>query len=127
MLAETPALCSLCGAVAGFSQQTGECPMIIASVRFPLPEGTSLEEARKLYEQNLATYENAPGLITKYYVFGGGKGGGIYLWESREAAERFYTPEWREMIAKKYKGAGEIEWLENPVTVDNRGRKAKAA
>jgi hypothetical protein len=52
---------------------------------------------------------------------------GIYLWESREAAERFYTPEWREMIAKKYKGAGEIEWLENPVTVDNRGRKAKAA
>ncbi|MBV9395753.1 MAG: monooxygenase [Methylobacteriaceae bacterium] len=101
--------------------------MIIASVRFPLPEGTSLEDARKLYEQNLSAYENAPGLITKYYVFGGGKGGGIYLWESREAAERFYTPEWREMIAKKYKGAGEIEWLENPVTVDNRGRRSKAA
>jgi hypothetical protein len=101
--------------------------MIIASVRFSLPEGTSFEDARKLYEQNLAAYEKAPGLITKYYVFGGGKGGGIYLWESREAAERFYTPEWREMIAKKYKGAGEIEWLENPVTVDNRGRKAKAA
>ena len=58
---------------------------------------------------------------------GGGKGGGIYLWESREAAERFYTPEWRAMIGKKYKGAGEIEWLENPVTVDNSGRKAKAA
>ncbi|MBV8848313.1 MAG: monooxygenase [Methylobacteriaceae bacterium] len=101
--------------------------MIIASVRFPLPEGTSVDDARKLYEQNLATYENAPGLITKYYVFGGGKGGGIYLWESREAAERFYSPEWRAMIAKKYGGAGEIELLENPVTVDNRARKAKAA
>ena len=74
-----------------------------------------------------SAYESAPGLITKYYVFGNGKGGGIYLWESREAAERFYTPEWRAMIAKKYKGAGEIEWLENPVTVDNRARKAKAA
>jgi len=101
--------------------------MIIASVRFPLPADTSLEEARKLYEQNVAAYENAPGLITKYYVFGGGKGGGIYLWESREAAERFYSPEWRAMIAKKYGAPGEIEWLENPVTVDNRARKAKAA
>jgi hypothetical protein len=97
--------------------------MIIASVRFPLPEGTSLEDARKLYEQNLSAYENAPGLITKYYVFGGGKGGGIYLWESREAAERFYTPEWREMIAKKYKGAGDIEWLENPVIARSAARK----
>src|SRR5947209_11910279 len=47
---------------------TGERPMIIASVRFPLPQGTSLEDARKLYKQNLAAYENAPGLITKYYV-----------------------------------------------------------
>ena len=101
--------------------------MIIASVRFALPVGTSLVDARELYEQNLSAYESAPGLITKYYVFGNGKGGGIYLWESREAAERFYTPEWRAMIAKKYKGAGEIEWLENPVTVDNRARKAKAA
>jgi hypothetical protein len=127
MLAESRTLCSLCGAVAGFSERKWEDAMIIASVRFPLPEGTSLEDARKLYEQNLATYENAPGLITKYYVFGGGKGGGIYLWESREAAERFYTPEWREMIARKYKGAGEIEWLENPVTVDNRTRRSKAA
>ena len=27
--------------------------MIIASVRFALPEGTSLEDARELYEQNL--------------------------------------------------------------------------
>ena len=31
------------------------------------------------------------------------------------------------MIAKKYGGAGEIEWLENPVTVDNRARRSKAA
>ncbi len=101
--------------------------MIIASVRFPLPAGATAEDARKLYEKNLSLYEEAPGLITKYYVFGGGKGGGIYLWETREAAERFYSPEWRKMIAEKYAGAGEIEWLENPVTVDNRARAPKAA
>lgn len=101
--------------------------MIITSVRFPLPAGITIDEARKLFEKNISLYERAPGLIAKHYVFGGGKGGGIYFWESREAAERFYTPEWHKMIAEKYNGASEIEWLENPVTVDNRTRMTRAA
>jgi hypothetical protein len=96
--------------------------MIIASVRFPLPSGTTLEEARHLFEQNVAMYRTAPGLIRKDYVVGGGKGGGVYLWQSREAAERFYSPQWREMIARKYGGEPEIEWLETPLTVDNAAR-----
>ncbi len=35
--------------------------MIIASVRFPLPAGTTAEDARTLYEKNIALYEQAPG------------------------------------------------------------------
>ena len=103
--------------------------MIIASVRFRLPDGTTVEEAKRLYEQNVDAYRRAPGLLSKHYVFGGGKGGGIYLWESREAAERFYTVDWRKMITDKYEGGLEIEWLEVPVVVDNRaaGPSARAA
>ena len=96
--------------------------MIIASVRFPLPAGTTVEDAKALFEKNVGLYYEAPGLIRKYYVMGGGRGGGVYLWESREAAERFYSPAWREMIESKYGGAVEIEWLENPLTVDNSAR-----
>jgi len=93
--------------------------MIIASVRFRLRPGTSLEDATKAFEASTPKYRDAPGLITKYYVFGNGKGGGIYLWESRQAAERLYTAQWKQMIAERYGAEPEIEWLENPVTVDN--------
>jgi hypothetical protein len=93
--------------------------MIVASVRFPLRPGTSLEDATKAFEASSPKYRNLPGLITKYYVFGNGKGGGIYIWESRQAAERLYTPQWKQMIAERYGSAPEIEWLDNPVTVDN--------
>lgn len=93
--------------------------MIIASVRFRLRPGTTLEEATKAFEASSAKYRKVPGLITKHYVFGNGRGGGIYLWESRELAERLYTAEWKAMITERYGAAPEIEWLDSPVTVDN--------
>jgi arabinogalactan endo-1,4-beta-galactosidase len=93
--------------------------MIVASVRFRLRPGTSLEEATKVFEASAPRYRAAPGLVTKYYVFGNGKGGGVYIWESRQAAEKMYTAEWKKMIAERYGAEPEIEWLENPVTVDN--------
>jgi hypothetical protein len=34
-------------------------------------------------------------------------------------AERLYSPEWKAQIAERYGAAPEIEWLDNPVTVDN--------
>jgi hypothetical protein len=106
--------------------------MIIASVRFSLRPGTTVEEATKAYEASSPKYRDVPGLITKYYVFGNGKGGGIYVWESRQAAEKLYTAEWKQMIAERYGAEPQIEWLDNPVTVDNvNGRvtsgSAKAA
>jgi hypothetical protein len=93
--------------------------MIIASVRFRLRPGTTLAEVAKAFEASAPKYRKVPGLITKHYVFGNGRGGGIYLWESRELAERLYTPEWKAKIAERYGAAPEIEWLDNPVTVDN--------
>jgi hypothetical protein len=93
--------------------------MIIASVRFRLRPGTTLDEATKAFEASSPKYRDVPGLVTKYYVFGNGKGGGIYVWESRAAADKLYSPQWKKMIADRYGAEPEIEWLENPVTVDN--------
>ena len=61
--------------------------MITAIVRFPLPKGMTLEDAKTLYEKSAPNYRGAHGLVRKYYLFGQNQvGGGVYLWESREAA-----------------------------------------
>src|SRR4051794_39319076 len=65
-----------------------EATMITAIVRFPLRPGTTLQDAKALFEASAPKYQGAAGLVRKYYLFGDdGTGGGAYLWESREAAE----------------------------------------
>ena len=93
--------------------------MITAIVRFPLPQGTSLEDAKKMYERSAPTYQAAPGLIRKYYLFGHGGGGGVYLWESREAAEQLYSEGWKKGIADRVGAEPEITYFDTPVIVDN--------
>lgn len=94
-------------------------PMVIAVVRIPLPEGTTLERATALFEGSAPKYRGLPGLLRKHYIFGDGVGGGVYLWESREAALHVYTPEWRAMIRERYGAEPQIELFDNPVTVVN--------
>ncbi len=59
--------------------------------------------------------------MRKYYLYDGdaGIGGGVYLWESREAAERVYTAEWKQMLAQRYGAEPEITYFDTPVVVDN--------
>jgi hypothetical protein len=72
--------------------------MITAIVRFQLPKGMTLEDAKSIYEKSTPNYQRAPGLIRKYYLFGQDQiGGGVYLWQSREAAEKMYSPAWKKM------------------------------
>jgi hypothetical protein len=101
--------------------------MITAVVRFPLPPGTTLEQAKAFFEGSAPKYQGAPGLVRKYYLFGeDGTGGGVYLWESREAAEKMYSDAWKRMIADRYGTAPEITYFATPVIVDNSPRQSSA-
>ena len=50
--------------------------MMTAIVRFPLPAGTSLEEAKTLFEGSAPKYQDLPGLVRKYYLYDDGPTGG---------------------------------------------------
>ena len=92
------------------------------------PVGCAGEAAKALFEKSAPNYQGAPGLVRKYYLFGEDRtGGGVYLWESREAAERMYSDAWRKMITERYGNAPEITYYETPVIVDNASRRAAAA
>ena len=94
--------------------------MITAIVNFRLPDGTNAAEAARMFRESAPRYRGVPGLVRKYHVFGeDGTGGGVYLWESREAADALYTDAWREMIRQRYGATPSIRYFETPVIVDN--------
>ena len=104
--------------------------MITTLVQFALPSPISLAEATRRFETSAPKYQNLAGLIRKYYIRSedGRIAGGIYLWESRQAAERVYDGEWRERGEKLYGAKPTMAWFDSPVIVDNlTGGITKAA
>jgi hypothetical protein len=94
--------------------------MIIAIVRFPINPAMSVDEATASYTASAPSYQMLAGLIRKHYLLGEGGtvGGGVYLWESRAAAEAVYNEAWSERLSARFGTAPTIEYFENPVTVD---------
>ncbi len=95
--------------------------MITAIAEFKLPQPMSVDQARETFLSTAPKYRSMAGLIRKYYFLSedGGKAGGIYLWRSREDAERLYTPEWKAFVRGKYGSEPTLTFLACPVVVDN--------
>ena len=105
--------------------------MITAIVRFKLLDNVTLDAATELFKGSAPKYQNLPGLIRKYYLRSedGRTAGGVYLWETRAAAERVYSGEWRERVTRLYGNAPQVTYFDTPVIVDNSagGAITKAA
>jgi hypothetical protein len=95
--------------------------MITTLVQFQLSMPITLEDAIHRFKSSAPKYQNLPGLIRKYYIRSedGRAAGGIYLWKSRQAAEKVYSGEWRVRVEKLYGAKPVITWFDSPVVVDN--------
>lgn len=95
--------------------------MITTIVQFKLPEPVSREKAQEIFMGTAPKYRDPVGLIRKYYLItdDGSTGGGVYLWKSRDDAERWYTPEWNAHIVKTYGAEPQLQYFDTPVIVDN--------
>ncbi|KLK90274.1 hypothetical protein AA309_26980 [Microvirga vignae] len=94
--------------------------MITVIVRFPLPQDLSSETVRTVYEHSAPQFQGAPGLIRKYYLHGADQtGGGVYLWENREAADNMHSETWRRQIAERFGAAPQIEYFDSLFIIDN--------
>lgn len=95
--------------------------MITVIVQFKLPQAISREKAREVFSSTAPKYREIRGLIRKYYLLSedGATAGGVYLWESREYAERLYTAEWKSFIREKYGAEPMVTYFDSPVVVDN--------
>ena len=97
--------------------------MITAIVQFKVASDTTREQVLENMKNVAPKFQNMPGLIRKNFLFDGdrGIGGGVYTWETREAAEAVYAEggPWREAIRNLYGVEPEITIFETPVLVDN--------
>jgi hypothetical protein len=102
--------------------------MIVAIVTFRLPSPKALGEMKGVFQSTAPKYLNLPGLLRKNYFLSedGLRAGGIYVWESKAKAEKFYSPEWQSFVAGKYGVEPEIQYLDAPVMVDNAAGRITA-
>jgi len=95
--------------------------MITALVQIKLPEPMTRDKAQAVFASKAPKYREVKGLIRKYYLLSedGATAGGVYLWESREAAEQLYTEDWKAFITQKYGTKPSVTYFASPVIVDN--------
>lgn len=95
--------------------------MITALVQFKLPQPMTTDKAREVFSGTAPNYLEVDGLVRKYYLLSedGQTAGGVYLWQSRQAAERLYTEDWKAFIYQKYGTRPTITYFTSPVIVDN--------
>ena len=77
--------------------------MITALVQFKLPQPLTVDKAQAVFAETAPKYREVNGLVRKYYLLSedGATAGGVYLWQSREAAEQLYTEDWQAFIKQK--------------------------
>jgi hypothetical protein len=95
--------------------------MITAIVQFNLPASITPDQAQASFAYVAAMFRDIPGLIRKYFLLSedGTTAGGVYLWNSREDAENFYTENFKLSIVEKFGSEPAITYFGSPVIVDN--------
>ena len=102
--------------------------MITAIVQFDLPPEIDRAKAFEIFNRIAPLYREMDGLIHKYFCYSNeGKGAGVYLWESREQAEKIYAGVWRDRIKELYGAEPEIQYYEPLVVVDNANGEIRTA
>lgn len=92
----------------------------IAVVTYRLPEDTDRETAVQMFRDSIPRCMGTEGLLRKNVLYREGLGGGVYLWESREAAEAAYSAEWKSYMTEKYDHPPVLEFYESPITMDRQ-------
>ncbi len=95
--------------------------MITEIVRFHLPRGMSRDDVLAKYRLSIPIWQDNPDLIRKAFLFdeASRQGGGVYLWQTVEAAKLAHGPAFRERIRSTFGGDPEIQYFETPILVDN--------
>ena len=94
--------------------------MITAIVQYRLPPHIDLAACAAHFRAIAPDFRDVPGLIRKEFIYAeDGRAGGVYLWQTWEAAEAFYTGPWLDGIRQRYGMDPQIKFFETACITDN--------
>jgi Putative mono-oxygenase ydhR len=94
--------------------------MITAIVQYKLPPDIDQAACAAHFRAIAPRFRDVPGLIRKHFIYADdGWAGGVYLWETRAAAEAFYSGPWLAGIRERYGMDPQIKFFETASITDN--------
>jgi hypothetical protein len=100
--------------------------MITAVVLYDLPSSIGLEDCRVHFAKIAPDFLGIPGFLRKQFICArnGKVAGGVYMWETQEAAERFYSGDWLAGIRARYGTEPRITYFETVALADKASGQA---
>ncbi|MBT5187591.1 MAG: hypothetical protein HOH19_04350 [Kordiimonadaceae bacterium] len=97
--------------------------MATVLIKYKTEEKYTYEQVVKMMEDSANnTFKGLPHLHSKQFCFDieTGEGLSIYLWDSKEIAQAYFTPEWEVYFEKKFGCTAHITYYDTILTLDNR-------
>lgn len=95
--------------------------MITAIVQYKLPPEISQADCERHFHMIAENFTNVDGLHRKNFIWAeDGWAGGVYLWDSMDAAKAFYSGPWVEGIRARYGMDPIIGYFETSAITDNK-------
>lgn len=102
--------------------------MVGVFVKFQYPDGFNVEKIEKIANGARQKFVGMPGLRSKAFAFDATANLAVnfYVWESRAAADAFFTPQLVEGVTGLYGVRPEVQFVEIATLVDNANEASPA-
>lgn len=116
LLALTPAAAL---AQAGPAPAAGKVAVLVV---VPTPPGLARQRIEAGMQATVPQYQKLPGLIRKYFTIGSDGFGGMYLFESRAAADAWFNAAWHARVTATYGRDGQVTYFDVPIAIEGPAR-----
>lgn len=97
------------------SAAPGEVAVVVS---IPIPKTVPRAALPAEFDKAAPLYRAIPGLKRKYFTLGDGEFGGIYLWNSRAAAQAWFNEAWTKRATATYGAAPTVTWFDAPLVIE---------
>jgi hypothetical protein len=104
-------------ATPALAQSAGGLVTVVVAV--PTPASADRARIEAGINASVPRYQMMPGLLKKYFTIGEGTFGGVYLFETRAAAQAAFSDAWKAQVVTTYGAPPSVTYFDVPLVLDN--------